>query len=67
MKEQGAELEIVFISSDEDWICSENYHRTMPLLVVPYRYLKTKKMLNPIFEIEGIPFLIMLDMKGKMM
>ena len=57
----------MFISSDEDRICFENYHRTMPKLVVPYADLKTEKMLNQIFEVEGIPSLIMLYMKGKMM
>jgi len=67
LKEQGAELEIVFISSDEDRVCFENYHGTMPWLAVPYSDLKTKKMLNQRFEVEGIPCFIMLDMKGKTM
>ena len=57
----------MFVSSDEDRICFENYHRTIPLHVVSYRDLKTKNMLNQRFEVEGIPCLIMMDMKGKMM
>lgn len=67
LNDQGAEVEIVFISSDEDRVCFENYHRNMPWLAVPYSDLKTKKMLNQRFEVEGIPYLIMLDMKGKTM
>ena len=67
LKEQGEELEIVFICSDEDRICFENYHSTMPWLPIPYADLKTNKMLNQRFELEGIPCIIMLDMKGKTM
>eukprot|EP01018_Ginkgo_biloba_P008989 Gb_03891 [translate_table: standard] len=67
LKEKGAEFEIVFISSDEDRVSFENYHSSMPWLAVPYSDLKTKKMLNQTFEIEGIPTLIILDTQGKTM
>ncbi|KAH9318585.1 hypothetical protein KI387_020354 [Taxus chinensis] len=67
LKEQGAEFEIVFISSDEDRVSFENYHRTMPWLAVSYSDLKTKQLLNKTFEIEAIPGLIILDTQGKTM
>uniref|UniRef100_A0A0D6R0U7 protein-disulfide reductase n=1 Tax=Araucaria cunninghamii TaxID=56994 RepID=A0A0D6R0U7_ARACU len=67
LKEQGAEFEIIFISSDEDRVSFENYHRTMPWFAVPYSDLKTKKMLNKTFEVEALPCLIMLDKHGKTM
>ncbi|GLJ16450.1 hypothetical protein SUGI_0279920 [Cryptomeria japonica] len=67
LKERGAEFEIVFISSDEDRVSFEEYHRTMPWLAVPYSDLKTKKLLNKTFEIEAIPRLIILDVQGKTM
>ena len=65
LKQQHADFEVVFISSDEDQTSFENYFKEMPWLAVPYADRKAKKFLNDWFKVEGIPTLIILDGQGK--
>ncbi|KAF6168102.1 hypothetical protein GIB67_011487 [Kingdonia uniflora] len=66
LKEQGANFEIVFVSSDEDLSSFDEYYRTMPWLAVPFSDLQCKKSLTERFQIEGIPSVIIIDPFGKL-
>ncbi|XP_077246691.1 putative nucleoredoxin 2 [Tasmannia lanceolata] len=61
LKECGAGFEIVFVSADEDLEAFDRYRSTMPWLSVPFSDLESKKALNCLFDIEGIPSLIVLQ------
>ncbi|XP_077253930.1 putative nucleoredoxin 2 [Tasmannia lanceolata] len=64
LKQQNAEFEIVFISSDEDQRSFDEFYGTMPWLAIPFSDLKSKKSLTERFQIEGIPSLVILDPCG---
>eukprot|EP00262_Sarcandra_glabra_P002961 TRINITY_DN13387_c0_g1_i1.p1 TRINITY_DN13387_c0_g1~~TRINITY_DN13387_c0_g1_i1.p1 ORF type:complete len:228 (-),score=36.86 TRINITY_DN13387_c0_g1_i1:39-722(-) len=64
LKEQRAEFEIVFVSSDEDQTSFNEFHGTMPWLAIPFSDLQSKKGLTEKFQIEGIPSLIIHDPCG---
>ena len=61
LKSKGSNFEIVFISSDEDLDAFNNYRANMPWLSIPFSDLETKRALNSKFEIEAIPFLVILQ------
>ncbi|KAG6785632.1 nucleoredoxin 2 [Populus alba x Populus x berolinensis] len=61
LKSKGSNFEIVFISSDEDLDAFNNYRAGMPWLSIPFSDLETKRALNSKFEIEAIPFLVILQ------
>ncbi|KAH1121517.1 hypothetical protein J1N35_004677 [Gossypium stocksii] len=64
LKSNGSNFEIVFVSSDEDLSAFNSYRESMPWLSIPFSDLETKKALNRKFEIEGIPYLIILQPDG---
>lgn len=64
LKRNGAEFEVIFVSSDEDLDAFNNYRACMPWLAVPFSDLETKKSLNKKFDVEGIPCLIVLQPDG---
>ncbi|XP_059075688.1 probable nucleoredoxin 1 [Cryptomeria japonica] len=64
LKSRGEELEIVFISSDQDAESFQVYFGSMPWLALPYGDQKAN-YLERYFEIEGIPTLIVLGPDGK--
>ncbi|XP_011034968.1 PREDICTED: probable nucleoredoxin 2 [Populus euphratica] len=61
LKSKGSNFEIVFISSDEDLDAFNNYRANMPWLSIPFSDLETKRALNSKFEVEAIPFLVILQ------
>ncbi|KAL9395469.1 hypothetical protein Peur_009722 [Populus x canadensis] len=61
LKSKGSNFEIVFVSSDEDLDAFNNYRANMPWLSIPFSDLETKRALNSKFEIEAIPFLVILQ------
>ncbi|KAL9358507.1 hypothetical protein Peur_046630 [Populus x canadensis] len=61
LKSNGSNFEIVFISSDEDLDAFNNYRANMPWLSIPFSDVETKRALNSKFEIEAIPFLVILQ------
>lgn len=63
--EHKKDLEIVFVSGDEDEEAFREYFADMPWLAVPFADQRAKKLLNNIFEVEGIPTLATLDAHGK--
>lgn len=65
LKDQGTQFEIVFISSDEDQNSFHVFYGSMPWLAIPFTDLQCKKNLARIFDIEGIPSLIILNSSGK--
>ena len=54
-------LEIVFISSDKDQKAFDGYYKEHPWLAVPYEERPVKTALAKMFEVRGIPSLILLD------
>lgn len=67
LKEQGADFEIVFVSSDEDQSSFEQYHGTMPWVAIPFSDLQSRKHLNLRYEIEAIPSLVILSPSGQLL
>ncbi|TYJ49141.1 hypothetical protein E1A91_A01G114000v1 [Gossypium mustelinum] len=64
LKSNGSNFEIVFVSSDGDLSAFNSYRESMPWLSIPFSDLETKKALNRKFEVEGIPYLIILQPDG---
>ncbi|CAI9117030.1 OLC1v1018341C1 [Oldenlandia corymbosa var. corymbosa] len=54
-------FEVVFVSSDEDLDAFNNFRAGMPWLAIPFSDLNTKKTLNRMFDVEGIPCLVILQ------
>lgn len=63
--EDGKEFEIIFCSSDRDESSFQEYHGEMPWLALPYSDRKRKEALGELFDVSGIPALIMVDSNGK--
>jgi len=59
-------LEIVFVSSDQDSSAFKSYYKSMPWLAVPYNERKMKQALSSRFSVSGIPSLVVLDAGGKL-
>lgn len=57
-------FEIVFISADEDEESFNNYFSKMPWLAVPFSDSEARVSLDGLFEVSGIPYLVLLDDKG---
>ncbi|KAH9625461.1 hypothetical protein KSS87_008124 [Heliosperma pusillum] len=58
LKTQGCNFEIVLVSSDEDIGAFNNYRASMPWFSVPFTDLETRRSLSRIFDVEGIPCLV---------
>ncbi|XP_071481380.1 nucleoredoxin-like [Diadema antillarum] len=59
--QRGADLEIVFISSDKDNSSFDEYYSDMPWLALPYDLRTEKNKLSKKFKVSGIPSLVILD------
>ncbi|XP_014673718.1 PREDICTED: LOW QUALITY PROTEIN: nucleoredoxin-like [Priapulus caudatus] len=59
--ESGADLEIVFVSSDRDQSSFDEYFAEMPWLAVPFQERDRKAKLSKKFRVQGIPSLVLLD------
>ncbi|PWA82633.1 DC1 domain-containing protein [Artemisia annua] len=66
LAEKG-DFEIVFISYDEDEESFNRYFSMMPWLAVPYTDTKTREALDGCFKVRGIPNLVCLDERGKVL
>ncbi|KAH9319316.1 hypothetical protein KI387_021085 [Taxus chinensis] len=58
-------FEVIFVSEDEDDKSFEEYHKTMPWLALPFSDTKAKEKLDQLFDVKGIPTLILLDQECK--
>lgn len=54
-------FEIIFVSSDRDEAQFHEYHHTMPWLALPYADRDRKGKLSKLFDISGIPALVIVD------
>ena len=61
IKSAGKAFEIVFVSSDKSEAEFASYHSTMPWLAMPFAMRDLKAALNEMFQVRGIPALILLD------
>nr|KAJ0215262.1 hypothetical protein LSAT_V11C300112340 [Lactuca sativa] len=61
------DLEIIFISSDEDLESFNGYFSKMPWLAVPFSDFKTRGCLDGSVEVDGIPHPAFFDENGKLL
>ena len=59
-KAKGLELEVVFVSSDQDQSAFSEYFGEMPWLALPYADRARSQALDKAFEIQGIPSLVVI-------
>ncbi|XP_071849006.1 nucleoredoxin-like [Apostichopus japonicus] len=64
VNEAGKNFEIVFSSGDRNEASFKEYFATMPWLALPFQDQRAKQ-LSAIFEVSGIPMLIIIDEYGK--
>jgi nucleoredoxin len=60
VRADGKQLEIIFCSSDRDAASFAKYFGEMPWLAIPHGD-KRKEALSSMFEVQGIPHLVLLD------
>lgn len=61
------DFEVVFASADEDEESFQDYFSKMPWLAIPFSDSDTRGKLDSLFEVMGIPFLVILDENGKVL
>jgi nucleoredoxin len=57
----GNDFEIIFVSSDRDQSSFDQYLGEMPWLAIPFSEKKRIGQLGELFEVEGIPTLVIID------
>uniref|UniRef100_A0A8D8Q080 Nucleoredoxin n=2 Tax=Cacopsylla melanoneura TaxID=428564 RepID=A0A8D8Q080_9HEMI len=65
LKEEGRQFEIIFISSDRSETSYQTYLNCMPWLSIPYNHSTTRSSLATLYNIQGIPSLVLLSCKEK--
>lgn len=63
LKETRQDAELVFVSSDRDVSQFDEYYAEMPWLALPYADRDAKSSLSKIFDVSGIPSLVVLGPK----
>jgi len=63
-KEKGKSFEIVFISSDRNDEAFKEYFEEMPWCALSFKERDLKSSLSDIYEVQGIPTLVLLTGKG---
>lgn len=61
IKSAGKAFEIVFVSSDKTQEQFADYFSQMPWLAIPFALRDLKTALGQMFQVQGIPALILLD------
>lgn len=64
LRASGTKLEIIFCTSDRDESAFKEYFGTMPWMALPFGDPR-KNALSRIFDVSGIPTLVILDKDGK--
>jgi len=64
---KAKDLEVVFISSDQDQAAFKSYFGSMPWLALPFNERKVKEALASKFSVSGIPKLVVLDGSAKLL
>lgn len=67
LSSKGGKFEVVFISSDEDDDSFSTYFLNMPWLAIPFSDSQTRDNLSDLFDVVGIPCLVILDESGKIL
>eukprot|EP01018_Ginkgo_biloba_P027555 Gb_22389 [translate_table: standard] len=62
---EKGDFEIILVSSDLDKKSFEEYHQIMPWLALPFSDSQTREKLDEIFDVAGIPTLLLLDKEGR--
>jgi nucleoredoxin len=65
LKQAGKPFEVVFVSGDQSDGEFKSYFASMPWLAVPYEDRDVEQNLSGMFQVEGIPTLVIVDDKGK--
>ncbi|GMH94617.1 hypothetical protein TrST_g5774 [Triparma strigata] len=63
MKEDRDDFELVFVSSDRDETAFKEYYGEMPWMALEYDKRDAKESLSKMFDISGIPSLVVLNTK----
>jgi len=66
-KKQGKSFEIVFVSSDKDEASFKQYFATMPWLAVPYADRTRQQTLSSVFNVRGIPGVVLVSSTGALL
>lgn len=61
------DFEVVFVSADEDDEAFKGYFSKMPWLAIPFSDSEIRDSLDELFEVRGIPYLVILDENGKVL
>jgi len=64
LKEKSKKFEVVFFSSDRDQGSFDEYHKEMPWLAVPFADRDAKAKASGVFNVSGIPTLVLIDGQG---
>nr|CAD1827387.1 unnamed protein product [Ananas comosus var. bracteatus] len=67
LSSKGGKFEVVFISSDEDEDSFSTYFSNMPWLAIPFSDSQTRDNLSDLFDVVGIPCLVILDENGRIL
>ncbi|CAA2986345.1 probable nucleoredoxin 1 [Olea europaea subsp. europaea] len=60
-----SKFEVVFVSADQDNESFDKYFSKMPWLAIPFSDSETRNRLDKLFDVSGIPHLVILDENGK--
>ncbi|GMI52462.1 hypothetical protein TeGR_g14590 [Tetraparma gracilis] len=64
LKKTRSDMELVFVSSDRDEAAFDEYFAEMPWLALPYADRDAKSALSKMFDVDGIPSLVVLGPKA---
>ena len=65
LQKAGNDVELIFVSSDRDEKQFDEYYDEMPWMALPYADRDLKGKLSKIFDVSGIPSLVVLDKADK--
>lgn len=67
LSSENGNFEIVFISADEDEESFTDYFSKMPWFAIPFSDSDIRDRLNDLFDVGGIPYLVIFDVNGKVL
>ncbi|ONK61150.1 uncharacterized protein A4U43_C08F26750 [Asparagus officinalis] len=65
LSSKNADFEVVFVSADKDEESFNKYFSGMPWLAIPFFDSATRHQLDELFNVRGVPHLVVLDMNGE--
>eukprot|EP01031_Cornospumella_fuschlensis_P024385 gene24385-29480_t len=67
LKAQGKDFEVIFVSSDRNAVEFTQYFQEMPWMALEYTDREAKEMLSRVFDVNGIPTLLLFNADGSLM